>query len=330
MKLYRLENNGVKVDISPIGASIINFFVRDKDNVERNIVLGYDTEDRYKNNSTYFGAVVGPIANRVDLGEFTLRGTIHKLTQNDGTNHLHGGDANLNSRNWSILDYTEKTILLRARTEKGEGGYPSGTQTTVMYHLDDKGSLKISYVSTPDTVCPLNITQHTYFNLDGAGDVLDHEMWIDSDMFLPVDESLIPNGVTYVEDSPFDFRAPRKISEALSSHVDHRQLLVANGGYDHCYVLNHRDLTIESMRVRSEKTGITLSVKTDLPGVQFYSGNFLDNEQGRGDEVYNKHAGLCLETQFFPNLINSEHKEQCIFTLTHSFISTTIYSVSID
>lgn len=326
MKLYSLENNGVKVDISPIGASIVNFFLKDKNGIERNIVLGYDNEVQYKKNGTYFGAVVGPIANRVANGQFTLDGRKHQLTQNDGTNSLHGGDAEINNKRWDVADYSGKGIILTCRVNKREGGYPCEIAISVYYFLSETGDLSIRYTATPAMRCPLNITQHVYFNLDGAESILDHEMWIDSDRILPVDKNLIPDGTQDVRNTPFDFRVLRNIGEAMRMKPIHRQIEIANGGYDHCFVLNSKKKT---MHVRSQKSGINLEVKTDLPGVQFYSGNFLEEEKGRNGDVYTKHAGFCLETQYFPNQVNMPNSEDCIFHVERPFISTTVYSVSL-
>ncbi|PSW10287.1 galactose-1-epimerase [Photobacterium rosenbergii] len=330
MKLYRIENKGIKIDISPIGASIVNFFVHDKHGVERNIVLGYDSSEKYQNNGTYFGAVVGPIANRVANGEFMLDGRKRKLTQNDGTNHLHGGDANLNSRTWEVLDRTDKGILLSVRVARRDGGYPVDIVISVAYFLSDNGALSIRYTATPAGRCPLNITQHAYFNLNGSGDILDHELWINADSILAVDDKLIPTGQLSVRGNAFDFTSPRQIGEAMSTKPLHRQLEIANGGYDHCYVLNRDAMEQDSMRVTSPKTGISLHVQTDLPGVQFYSGNFLNSEAGRQGETYNKHAGLCLETQHFPNQVNTNGAERCIYDVQRPFISTTIYRVEVS
>ena len=330
MKLYRLENNGIQVDISPVGASIVNFLVPDKNGIERNIVLGYDSEEKYRTNGTYFGAVVGPIANRVANGEFKMDGRKYTLTQNDGTNSLHGGDAEINSKRWEVMDYTDCSILLTCRVARREGGYPCDIVISVAYFLDSQGRLKIRYTGVPATRAPLNVTQHAYFNLDGSDDILKHEMWLDADTILPVDNNLIPDGLLDVRGTPFDFGTPRRIYDAMHEKPLHPQLEITNGGYDHCYVLNHRDIERAAMKAYSEKSGITLSVHTDLPGVQFYSGNFLDSEVGRQGEVYGKHAGFCLETQHFPNQVNTDNAEACTFSAERPFISTTIYAVSID
>lgn len=327
MNLYRIENNGIKVDISPIGASIVNFLVKDKHGLERNIVLGYDTEEEYKNNGPYIGAVVGPIANRVENGKFSIDGNSYFLTKNDGTNSLHGGDASFSEREWSIGKRNPNFISLSLNTEKGEGGYPSDIATEVTYHLDSEGSLSISYVSTPSSPCPINISHHAYFNLDDSGDVLGHEVWIDADAFLAVDESFIPYGVQTVNRTAFDFTTPRKISDALNVRPKDRQIEIVKGGFDHCYILNGKE---ESAWVRSEETGIKLLVKTDLPGVQFYTGNSLSEQKGRNGRIYNKHSGFCLETQFFPNQINTDKRNESIFSPYSPLKTTTVYSIEVQ
>ena len=330
MKLIRLQNHsGTKVDISPVGASIVNFFVTDHQGKERNIVLGYDSREKYIDNGTYFGAVVGPIANRVANGRFSIDGHDCKLTKNDGNNSLHGGEAELNSKVWEVMDRSDKSALLTVRVNKGEGGYPVDIVICVAYFLSDNNELSVRYTATPSGRCPLNITQHAYFNLNGGGDILEHELWIDSDRILAVDNDLIPTGFMDVCNSAFDFRAPRKIGVAMQTQPTHRQLELANGGYDHCYVLANSIIDKESMRVTSYDSGISLAVTTDLPGVQFYSGNFLDNEAGRNGDVYQKHGGLCLETQYFPNQVNTSESEKCIFDMYNPFNSTTVFTVSL-
>lgn len=326
MKLYRLQNNGIKVDISPIGASIVNFYVNDKSGKETNIVLGYDNEEQYRKNGTYFGAVVGPIANRVDMGRFTLDGVRYQLTQNDGTNSLHGGDAELNSKSWMVLDKTERGILLSTRVEEGEGGYPCDIVICVAYFLSDSGELQIRYTVTPQARCPINVTQHAYFNLDDSEDILEHTLRIDADTFLAVDEKLIPESTDDVTGTPFDFRTTKIIGSEIRN--THRQLEIA-GGYDHCWCLNDSSLEHYTMEAYSAKSGIKLECKTDLPGVQFYSGNFLDNEKGRDGQIYKTNAGLCLETQNFPNQVNTNDAESGVYSTTKPFISTTVYKVSV-
>lgn len=322
MKLYRLENNGIQVDISPIGASIINFQVPDKNGHGVNIALGYDNETQYLSNGTYFGAVVGPIANRIDMGSFTLDGTTHQLTQNDGTNHLHGGKAEINNRYWEVIEHTNNRIQLSVTVNKGEGGYPCEINIQVTYILNDQNELEIRYSAVPKSRCPLNITQHVYFNLNGKGDILDHILHLDADTFLPVNENLIPEDIAPVENTPFDFSKATSIGANLNK--PHSQIQIA-GGFDHCWILNHKDY---SMDVYSPASGIRLQAKTDLPGVQFYTGNFLNNEQGRDGDVYRRHAGLCLETQYFPNQANRDNAEECVFNKNKPFTSITIYKVS--
>lgn len=324
MKLYRLENNDVKVDISPIGASIVNFFMKNKDGHDVNIVLGYDNEDQYRSNGTYIGAVVGPIANRVSMGCFTLDGTQYSLTQNDGTNHLHGGAAELNSRCWEVIEHSSYSMLLSLVIDEGKGGYPCDIAIQVAYKLNDENELEIEYTATPQSRCPINITQHAYFNLNGTGDILQHQLRIDADTYLAVDENLIPIESQDVSGTPFDFTCSTLISDSINQ--PHSQIKVA-GGFDHCWVLNHKDY---SMDVYSDQSGIRLQAKTDLPGVQFYSGNFLEKEQGRNGDIYERNSGLCLETQHFPDQVNSTLAEECIYSPDRPFSSCTVYKVSRD
>lgn len=324
MKLYRLDNNNVKVDISPIGASIVNFFVADREGKEVNIVLGHDNEKSYENNGSYFGAVVGPIANRVEMGLFTIDGKEYQLTQNDGTNSLHGGEAGLDGKLWKIVSETESEIILSTKTLEGEGGYPCDIAFSVTYSLNDNGELKISYVATPDKRTPLNVTQHAYFNLSQEDDVLGHHLRIDADNFLSINNKLLPDSIDDVSDTPFDFREPTLIGDAIKG--EHSQVDVA-GGFDHCFVLNHKGFSMEAY---GEKTGIRLRAKTDLPGVQLYTGNSLEGVIGRNGDVYKRNAGFCLETQYFPNQVNMNNAEECIFCPDNPFLSTTVYLASID
>ena len=187
--------------------------------------MGYDKEKQYRNNGTYFGAVVGPVANRIDMGEFELDGKKHSLTQNDGTNHLHGGDAELNNKDWDVLEHNDKGIILTTYVNQGEGGYPCGIIFQVSYFLSSNGELEIRYKATPTSRCPINVTQHAYFNLNGCGDILGHSMRINADRYLPVDKNLIPIGFSCVKGTPFDFRKSTIIGKSLAKN--HNQLDIA-------------------------------------------------------------------------------------------------------
>ncbi|MER5422317.1 aldose epimerase family protein [Streptosporangium roseum] len=273
-----------------------------------NVVLGCDTLEDYLTRSRYFGAVVGRYGNRIAGGRFTLDGVTHRLPVNNGPNSLHGGPGGFAGRVWRVAEVSGTAVTLEYVSADGEEGYP-GTLTVSLTYTLTEDALRLDYRATTDAPTVLNLTNHSYFNLAGGGDVLKHVVRIDADRYLPVDSSQIPTGeLAPVAGTPFDFTTPHEIGERIA---DPR----LGGGYDHCYVLRG------GIEVVEPAGGRVMEVSTTEPGVQFYSGNLLDGVA----TAYGRHAGLCLETQHFPDSPNQEHFPSTVLRPGEEFASTTVY-----
>ena len=303
VELFTLTNTkGVKARLMTYGAILVSLEVPDRDGRPADIVLGYDTLDGYVKKTPYFGALVGRYGNRIARGRFTLDGASYTLAVNDGENHLHGGLKGFNKVVWSAAPIrTADAVGVRFsyHSKDGEEGYPGNLAVTVDYMLDDVNELAISYGATTDKATPVNLTHHSYWNLNGAkADVLGHKLEIAADRFTPVDKGLIPTGVLApVKGTPMDFTAPMQIGARIAK---------VEGGYDHNYVLNRAAAgLVFAARLSDPASGRVMEIRTTEPGIQFYSGNFLDGTiTGKGGIVYKKHFGLCLETQHFPDSPN--------------------------
>ena len=305
------NDEGMFVRILALGASIQALHAPDRLGESADVVLGYDAAADYLEKPQYFGATVGRYANRIDSGRFELDGRTYQLEQNDGSNHLHGGLNGLDKVLWSIDSFragSPATATLSYTSPDGAGGYPGTLDVEAIYSLDDEGSLTIEYRATTDRTTIVNITNHAYFNLSGATGshgILDHRLTLHADQFTPVDQTLIPTGeLRDVADSPFDFRAARRIGQDVRD-AGNTQILYGRG-YDHNFVI--RDANGE-MRSAAElydpHSGRVLEVLTTAPGIQFYSGNFLDGTTvGKGERLYRQGDALCLEPQVFPDAPN--------------------------
>jgi len=273
-------------------------------------VLGFDTLEEYVAGTQYFGAIIGRYANRIAGGKFMLRGVTYRLATNNGPNHLHGGLRGFDRVVWDAETFAregEAGVVFRYVSPDGEEGYPGTLKVSVTYALTDDDVLVIDYEMESDQPTVANLTQHSYFNLKGAGqgDVLDHVLRVNADFYTPVDPTLIPRGgVAPVLSTPFDFRVPTRIGERVDA--PHDQLTRA-GGYDHNYVLYHdpSGVLVDAARVVEPTSGRTMEVRTTEPGMQLYTGNFLDGTQrGKSGAVIAHRGGFCLETQHFPNSPN--------------------------
>jgi aldose 1-epimerase len=305
---FTLTNaGGLELRAISYGAIIVSLRVPDRDGRLDDVVLGYDDLEGYLSKPSYFGALVGRYGNRIAGGRFTLEGRTYTLATNNGPNHLHGGVRGFDKQLWKAEPFERPGatgIVFTRVSPDGEEGYPGNLDVRVTYTLTDGNDVSFEYLATTDKPTVVNLTQHSYFNLagDGKRDVLGHELMIDADRFTPVDKTLIPTGVLApVAGTPFDFRKPTAIGLRIGG--DHEQLR-HGGGYDHNYVLNRRGKA-PAMRVFEPTTGRTLDITTTEPGVQFYSGNFLDGSiKGKGGHVYARRYGFCLETQHFPDSPN--------------------------
>lgn len=337
VKLYTLTNaNGVELRAMNYGGIILSLRVPDRDGNVDDVVLGYETLDKYLDESPYFGAIVGRYANRIAGGRFTLNGKTYDLATNNGPNHLHGGTVGFDQRVWAARPFVGEHgagIELSYTSPDGEEGYPGTLDTTVRYTLTDDNQLIVYYEATTTETTPVNLSQHTYFNLagDGRRDVLDHRLTLNANRFTPVDATLIPTGeLRPVAGTPFDFTAPTPIGARIDA--DHPQIAYG-GGYDHNFVLDRSEAGKDSLalaaRVVEPQTGRVLTVHTTAPGVQLYTGNFLDGSlTGKDGAVYDRHYGFCLETQHFPDSPNQSTFPSTILQPGETYRSRTIFTFS--
>jgi len=311
---YTLKNaHGMELRVLDYGGIIVSLAVPDRTGRVDDVVLGFDRLQAYERSSLYFGAIIGRFGNRIARGRFTLDGRTYMLATNDGPNHLHGGVKGFDKVVWKVSPFERQDstgLVLRYTSPDGEEGYPGTLRTTVTYTLTDGNELIFDYEATSDRATPVNLTQHSYFNLagDGRGDVLDHVLTLKAHSFTPVDSTLIPTGeIRSVAGTPFDFRAPTAIGARIGQ--DDEQLRYG-GGYDHNFVLDkdraeQRGAAMLAARVYEPSSGRLMEVFTTEPGVQFYSGNFLDGMlTGKRGTVYPRRSGFALETQHFPDSPN--------------------------
>lgn len=329
--LYTLQNaNGLRADITNYGGIVVRLLVPDDEGELEDIVLGYDNLDDYIKNSPYFGALIGRYGNRIGQGTFTLDGATYTLATNNDANHLHGGIKGFDKVLWKAEPcQTDDAVGLKLSyySADGEEGYPGNLEVTITYALTNANELKITYHAVTDKATPVNLTHHSYFNLDGAGegDILGHELMIDADQFTPVDAGLIPTGeLRDVEGTPMDFRTPTAIGARIN-HDD--QQLQYGKGYDHNWVLNRAGDGLElAAKVYEPDSGRVMEVWTTEPGLQFYSGNFLDGSNvGKEGKVYQHRYGFCLETQHFPDSPNKPAFPSTILRPGQTYETETVY-----
>lgn len=314
--LFTLTNrHGLEVSIINYGGAITSLKVPDRNGEFGDIVLGYETLDDYVRNPRYLGALIGRHANRIAQGKFSLSGADYQLEQNNGANHLHGGFNGFDKRVWDAIE--ENGLRLTYLSKDGEAGYPGNLTATVVYTLSDDNELGIQYQATADQDTIVNLTNHAYFNLKGEGTILDHELMFDADSFTPVSSDLIPTGeIKSVDGTAMDFRRSKQIGTEIS--------LI--GGYDHNYVLNDYDGSLRSVgRLYEATTGRIVEIFTTQPGIQFYSGNFLDGSLvGKDGRAYHKYAGLCLEPQHFPDAPNHSNFPSTILRAGEEYKEVTV------
>jgi aldose 1-epimerase len=327
---FTICNGSITLHAIELGAVITSLMTPDRRGASGDIVLGFDTLDGYLDSSPYFGAVVGRFANRIARGRFVLDGVHYQLACNNGENHLHGGVRGFDKALWNgqpITESGEPGVAFSYVSEHGEEGYPGQLQVSVTYVLTATGELRIRYTARCDRPTIINLSQHSYFNLSAsAADVLDHMLTLHASRFTPVDDGLIPTGkLRGVDETPFDFRTPASIGARISVQDD--QLAVA-GGYDHNFVLDRRtERALElAARVTEPMTGRTLEVRTTQPGLQFYSGNFLDGSIiGKGGRRYAHRSGFCLETQHYPDSPNQPGFPSVLLRSTEQYVEETTY-----
>lgn len=336
--LYTLTNaNGVEAKVIDYGGIIQSLVVPDSEGNMEDIVLGFDSVDKYIEKSPYFGAIVGRYANRIANGKFTLDGTTYELPINNRPGgmpcSLHGGNKGFNSVVWdseAVEADGAVGVELNYLSEDGEQGYPGNLNVTVTYWLTNDNELRVVYEATTDKATVVNLSQHSYFNLDGEGDgkILDHKLTLNASHYTPVNKGLIPTGeIAPVEVTPFDFTEPHKIGERIDA--DHKQIELG-GGYDHNFVLDHEmgELGLAAEVVEPD-TGRVMKVYTDQPGVQFYTGNFLNGSlAGKSGQPYLKRGAFCLETQHYPDSPNQPKFPSTVLRPGEKFESTTVFKFS--
>jgi aldose 1-epimerase len=331
--LYTLTNtHGVEVRAMTYGGIIVSLRVPDRKGQLADIVLGHDKAEGYIPNPPYLGAIVGRYANRIANGTFTLDGKTYTLPKNDGPNTLHGGmTRTFDKVLWDGEPLKGKNgVAFSYLSKDGEEGFPGNLKVTVTYTLTDSNELVIDYTATTDKATPINVSQHSYFNLkgEGNGDILDHEIMINADKFTPVDKNLIPTGeLRAVKGTPFDFTTSTKIGTRIE---DSYEQMVLGHGYDHNFVLNRKGAGLSlAARVYEPTTGRALEVSTTQPAIQFYSGNFLDGSvTGKEGHVYKRRYGLCLETQHYPDSPNHPDFPSTILKPGEKFHQTTVFKFS--
>jgi len=334
--LYVLTNkHGLEADITNYGGIVVSLKVPDRKGKLADIALGYDTLEGYEQDKAYLGAIIGRYGNRIAHGAFTLEGVTYHLPLNNGDNSLHGGIKGFNKKVWRAKDVsTPQTPALHLNylSKDGEEGYPGKVSVEVVYTLTDGDELRIDYTATTDKETIINLTNHSYFNLAGAGngDILNHQVMIAADRFTPVGANLIPTGeIRSVQGTPFDFRKATAISARIN---ENDQQLQFGHGYDHNWVINNGRGTSPSpaAEVYEPQSGRVLEAWTTEPGVQFYSGNFLDGTiRGKGNKVYNRRYGFCLETQHFPDSPNHPQFPSTVLKPGATYHSTTIYRFAV-
>ncbi|QYG05068.1 aldose epimerase family protein [Janthinobacterium sp. PAMC25594] len=332
--VFTLANRqGMQVKVLDFGAIISAIHVPDRDGAFADVVLGFDRLEPYLQNSAFLGAVIGRFGNRIAAGRFSLDGKDYQLAVNNAPNHLHGGNQGFHQVMWQAAPFTTDDavgVTFTRCSPDGEDGYPGKLDVTLTYELDDDNALSLRYHAVTDQATPINLTNHSYFNLAGQGSILGHELTINADRYLPVDAGAIPTGeLADVTGTPFDLRQSAVIGDSIT--LPHEQLRIGRG-YDHNFVLNQQPgqaLTLAAM-VREPESGRVMQVYTQEPGIQFYSGNFLDGSQHGKRGAHSYRSALCLETQHFPDSPNQAHFPNAILRLGEEYRTVTVYRFSAE
>jgi aldose 1-epimerase len=332
---YILSNQqGMEISIINYGGIITSWSAKDKNGIYEDIVLGYNELSEYEKESPYFGAIIGRYGNRIAKGKFSIEGKEYTLAVNNGENHLHGGMKGFDKVVWNaetISTDSSVSLILTYLSKDMEEGYPGNLEVEVAYTLNNEDELSVTYKATTDKATVINLTQHSYFNLSANfnNTILNHELILNSDSYLPVDKTLIPTGeFRDVTNTPFDFRTPKTIGQQISEE----DLQLKNGfGYDHCWVLNEQDKGVRFVASAFEpQSRRYLEVFSDEPGIQFYSGNFLDGTlPSKNNGSYEFRSGFCLETQHFPDSPNQKNFPSVILRPGEEYTSHTIFKLSV-
>ena len=323
--LYTFTNaSGMQMKVSDYGAVLVSVIVKDRDGKEKDVVLGYDNVTGYEEDTLFLGAIVGRNANRIGGASFVLQDMEYKLSVNDNDNNLHSGPEFYSKRMWKTEEVTDASITLSLFSQHLDQGYPGNVTVYVTYTLNDDNEVQIAYKASPDMDTIINMTNHSYFNMDGhdAGDVLEQKVWINAEAFTEMDEQLIPTGnIVPVEGTPLDFRKEKAIGEEINTDCE---AIRCGQGYDHNFVLSGEGFR-EVASLRSEKSGIKMHVYTDCPGIQLYTGNFMAGEKGKAGAAYPYRSASCFESQFFPDAIHHENFESPVCKKGETYCRRTAY-----
>ncbi|MNG85834.1 Aldose 1-epimerase precursor [compost metagenome] len=332
VRLYLLKNNKLAVTLTNYGARLVSLSVPEKNGKMTDVILGYDSAKEYKDNAdNFYGAIVGRYGNRIGKATFTLNGTTYALEKNDGDNSLHGGTNGVYNKVWDVVNNSDTSITLVYTSPDQEAGYPGTVKMQVTYTLEENGGLDIAYQATTDKETVLNLTNHAYFNLNGAGDpsILDHELQIDAKAITEVDNTLIPTGKSLpVSGTAFDFTKPRLMGAYIE---DENAQLKIGKGYDHNFELDKNAGFQKVATVYASKTGIQMDIFTTEPGLQFYSGNFMtaDDPKGKAGKSYPFRSAFCLETQHFPDAPNHPNFASTVLKPGEKYSSKTAYRFTV-
>ncbi len=333
VSVYTLENKGGRqVRVTDYGAALVSILVPDRDGSLTDVLLGYDNVTGYENNTCYFGAVIGRNGNRIANAQCTIGGTTYQLDRNDNENNLHSGSKGMDTIVWKVKEYTDNTIVLTCKSADKEQGFPGNMDVQVTYVLTQDDTLEIHYEAAADKDTVANLTNHAYFNLAGhaSGSVLDHELMLRASHFTPViDSKAIPTGeIAPTAGTPMDFTT----AKTIGSDIDADDTQVGyGGGFDHNFVLDKDEKGAFELfaEAYAPSTGIVMKAYTDLPGVQFYSGNFITEQDGKQGAVYQKRQGFCLETQYFPNAVNEPNFESPVLKAGDTYKTKTSYQFGV-
>ncbi|MCI8558209.1 MAG: galactose mutarotase [Lachnospiraceae bacterium] len=332
VKQYVLVNKqGMKAILLNYGAVITELHVPDGKDGFVDVVWGYDSIAGYEVNTPGLGSAIGRNANRIGKAQITINSKVYELQKNNGENNLHGGNPGYNRRMWKGVIADDNKVEFSIESPDGDQGFPGNAKVKISYTLTEDNELRIGYEASADQDTIFNLTNHSYFNLEGqdSDDVLEHQVWMDADAFTPTDDGLIPTGeIRSVEGTPMDFRSFHALGERIEE--DYEPLKQA-GGYDHNYVLNNEGAYALCCKLKSLKTGIVMEVYTDLPGMQLYCANFLDEEAGgKNGRVYGKRSAVCFESQYFPDAVHHENFKSPVFRAGDKYCSMTGYKFTVE
>jgi len=325
--LYTLENSkGMKAEVTNYGANLVNLLVPDKNGMVEDVVLGFDSVKGYMKNGSFFGATIGPSANRIGGAKFTIDGVEYHIDVNDGPNNLHSHmEDGYHKMLWEAEE-GENSVTFTVRDTDGYMGFPGNKELSLTYTLDEENGLTLHYHAKSDKNTVMNPTNHSYFNLDGhkSGNIENHIMMINASCYTPVVPGAIPTGeIATVKGTPMDFTAEKVVGKEIGEEME--QLLLTKG-YDHNWVVDGWDGSLKHIATTiGPKSGRKMHTYSTLPGVQFYAGNCISDEPGKDGAFYTKRSGLCLETQYYPNSINTPNFPSCVFGGDKEYDSVTVY-----